>query len=369
MIKLADSMFAPPEPNPAPAPPVDPTIARAQAIADNTYAEEALNGFIAAKQHALFEAPDAYYRTEGSDAIYSMPSILDALEKLRTTSLDGLANDAQRDRLAPALDAHLELARGDVARHVAEQSLAWQRQTALDRIALLTKEAAFHHNDDDRITALGIAAENAARAHARIGDAPLDTAAEDAAAAAARNGVLDAVQQARAANGRDPNIVLAQATSNPSAPDLAAPRTGTSPQSGSVAVAAEDATRTAEKTNPGIDQYKGNCATAVINALKAGGYEVPPVPHGAKTMGPGLASAGFEEVVPSTRLPVKSLDQLPDGYTPRKGDVIVIDNPTSRGNAGHTAIYNGTAWVSDTIQRYMNPYPNGNSTISIYRHP
>jgi hypothetical protein len=124
-------MFAPPEPNPAPAPPVDPTIARAQAIADNTYAEEALNGFIAAKQHALFEAPDAYYRTEGSDAIYSMPSILDALEKLRATSLDGLANDAQRDRLAPALDAHLELARRWSHRDIQWDSLGFGHDPAL----------------------------------------------------------------------------------------------------------------------------------------------------------------------------------------------------------------------------------------------
>lgn len=92
-ITLPDSMFAPAA-APAPPPPIDPTVARAQAITDNTRAEEALNGFIVAKQHALFEAPDAYYRTEGSDAIHAAPSILDTLEQLRTNSLDGLANDA-----------------------------------------------------------------------------------------------------------------------------------------------------------------------------------------------------------------------------------------------------------------------------------
>lgn len=75
---------------------------------------------------------------------------------------------------------------------MAEQSLAWQRQTTLDRIALLTKEAAFHHNDDDRIEALGAAAANAARAHARVGDAPLGAEVEDTAAATARSGVLSA---------------------------------------------------------------------------------------------------------------------------------------------------------------------------------
>jgi hypothetical protein len=82
-------------------------MAREQAIADNTRAEEALNGFIAAKQAALFEAPGAYYRTQGSDAINAAPTILETLSRLRDDSLDGLANDAQRKRLGSALDAHL----------------------------------------------------------------------------------------------------------------------------------------------------------------------------------------------------------------------------------------------------------------------
>jgi soluble lytic murein transglycosylase-like protein len=188
-------------PDPVPtAPPPDPAMAREQAIADTTRAEEALNGFIAAKQHALFEAPDAFYRTQGSDAIHAAPAILDTLSKLRDDHLDGLANDAQRARLAPALDAHLDLARDDIARHVAEQSLAWQRRVAQDRIALLTKEAAYHHNDDDRIDAIGEAADSAARAHARVGDG-LDQQAEDVAAELARSGVLSSAIQARLNSG------------------------------------------------------------------------------------------------------------------------------------------------------------------------
>ena len=166
MAQFEIPLGAMPDPAPA-APPPDPAMAREQAIADTTRAEEALNGFIAAKQHALFEAPDAFYRTEGSDAVHAAPAIFDTLSKLRDDHLAGLANDAQRNRLTPALDAHLDLARDDITRHVAEQSLAWQRRVAQDRIAILQKEAAYHHNDDDRIDAIGEAADSAARAHAR----------------------------------------------------------------------------------------------------------------------------------------------------------------------------------------------------------
>ena len=388
-FEIPDWAMAQPADAPPPPPP-DPAMLREQQIADNTRAEQALNGFIAGKQAALFEAPDAFYRTQGEDAIHAAPVILDTLSRLRDDSLDGLGNDAQRDRLGTALDAHLQLARDDIARHVAEQSLTWQRQVAQDRIALLTKEAALHHNDDELVDAIGHAAANAARAHARMGDMPLGIDSENAAASTARSGVFNAAiqarfdrgnsgdaatmfdrlkdrldpahaeqLQARMVNESDPNIVLAQAGSGQPSMDQSAPAPG------SVAAAADIATQSAR---PGVDNYGGRCAEAVINALNKEGYDVPNVPRGAKTMGPGLLGAGFEEVVPSTPLPPGS-QELPDGYTPRIGDVIVIDNPTSSRNNGHTAIYNGTSWVSDTIQRHANPYGGGTSTISIYRHP
>jgi hypothetical protein len=57
---------APPLPAP---PPPDPRIAREDKIANDTRVESELNHFIAAKQDALFNAPDAFYRTQGRDAI------------------------------------------------------------------------------------------------------------------------------------------------------------------------------------------------------------------------------------------------------------------------------------------------------------
>ena len=199
-FEIPDWAMAQPADAPPPPPP-DPAMLREQQIADNTRAEQALNGFIAGKQAALFEAPDAFYRTQGEDAIHAAPVILDTLSRLRDDSLDGLGNDAQRDRLGTALDAHLQLARDDIARHVAEQSLAWQRGVARDRTALLAKEAAHHHNDDELIDSLGHAAATAARAHARVGAGPPGGEAEDTAAATARSSVLGAAIQARLGRG------------------------------------------------------------------------------------------------------------------------------------------------------------------------
>ncbi|MBS0550826.1 MAG: hypothetical protein JSR24_23965 [Proteobacteria bacterium] len=193
--------WAMPAPEPVAAPePVDPAALREQQIADTTRAEQGLNRFLAAKHAMLFEEPDAFYRQQGEDAIHAAPVTTQKLDELRQNLLDKLGNDAQRQRLGEALDAQMHLTRDGVSRHVAEQSLAWQRQVAQDRIALLIKEAAYHHNDDDRIDALGYAADSAARAHARVGDG-LDQQAENAAAALARSGVLGSAIRARFERG------------------------------------------------------------------------------------------------------------------------------------------------------------------------
>jgi len=184
-----------------PAPPPDPRVARAEKIANDTRVESELNRFIVSKQDAMFNNPDAFYRTRGEDAIHAAPVARKDLEQLRDDLLAGLANDYQRQRLGAALDAQMQLTRQQMARHVAEQSLAWQRGVAQDRIAILTREAALHHNDDDLVDGMGHAAANAARAHARVGGVPAGGPAEDAAAATARSGVLGAAIQARLDRG------------------------------------------------------------------------------------------------------------------------------------------------------------------------
>ena len=188
-------------PAPLPPPPIDPLVAREEKIANDTRVEGELNRFIAAKQDALFEAPDAYFRRQGRDAIDGAPQAIQDLNDTKDSLLDGLANDYQRKRLTAALDAQMTLARDDIGRHAAEQSRVWQRQVALDRIDLLAKEAAFHRNDDGRIDALGIAAANAARAHARVGVDSGEAEGEGATAALARSRITSSAIQARLDNG------------------------------------------------------------------------------------------------------------------------------------------------------------------------
>jgi hypothetical protein len=149
-------------PDPPPPPPIDPMVAREEKIANDTRVESELNRFIAAKQDALFEAPDAYFRTQGRDAVDGASQAIQDLHDTKQNLLDGLANDYQRKRLGDALDAQMVLARDDISRHIAEQSRVWQRQVPSNRIDLLSKEAVLHRDDDDLVDALSEAASNAA---------------------------------------------------------------------------------------------------------------------------------------------------------------------------------------------------------------
>ncbi len=191
---------APVDPGP-PLPPPDPAVLQQQRIIDTTTAQDALNNYINAKNQALYEGPDAFYGKQGADAVQAAPGMLDTLKRMRKQALDGMDNDAQRRKLGGALDAHMDLDRDDIARHVAAQSLAWQRQVAQNRIDALNKGAALQHNDDGLVDAMGNAAAGAARAQLRAGGVPADPEAEDAAAATAKSGVFRAAIQAHLDRG------------------------------------------------------------------------------------------------------------------------------------------------------------------------
>ena len=194
--------FILPDGPPVPPPlPLDPRVAREEKIANDTRVESELNRFIASRQDAMFNNPDAFYRTQGEAAIHAAPVATKNLEQLRSDLLDGLANDYQRKRLGAALDAQMQLTRQQMARHVAEQSLVWQRGVAQDRIDILAREAALHHNDDDLIDGIGAGAANAARARARVGGGPIDADRENAAAATARSRIVSSAIQARLDKG------------------------------------------------------------------------------------------------------------------------------------------------------------------------
>ena len=109
--------FILPDGPPVPPPlPLDPRVAREEKIANDTRVESELNRFIASRQDAMFNNPDAFYRTQGEAAIHASPVTTKNLEQLRSDLLDSLANDYQRKRLGAALDAQMRLTRRQMPR-------------------------------------------------------------------------------------------------------------------------------------------------------------------------------------------------------------------------------------------------------------
>ena len=80
------------------------------------------------------------------------------------------------------------------------------------------------------------------------------------------------------------------------------------------------------------------CAEYVRLAILAGGIKIR-VTHDAKDYGPALESAGFSV--------------LAAGQHVREGDIVVIQPYPGGNTSGHMAIYDGSTWFSDFIQRDM----------------
>src|SRR6185437_13406509 len=145
------------------------------AIVDGTLAQSLNNDFIAGQQRLLYADPDAFYRKEGADAVSAAPAVLDRLQALRDRLLDTTVNARQRGNLARSLDNHLIVARNNVARHAARQSLVWQNATAQNRLDLLRRQAGFDYGDPESIATYADAARSAALDQARIADLRTDS--------------------------------------------------------------------------------------------------------------------------------------------------------------------------------------------------
>ena len=130
---------------------------------DDHRVEGLVNGFIAGKQDALFEAPDAYYRTTGADAVDGAPAIARRLQDLRTATLEQARDDGERAALAPRLDLHMDDAMDGIGRHVEAQQTVRQRQIIATRQALIQRAAALEHDNDGKIAGLAEAHASAAR--------------------------------------------------------------------------------------------------------------------------------------------------------------------------------------------------------------
>ena len=119
----------------------------------------------------------------------------------------------------------------------------------------------------------------------------------------------------------------------------------------------------------GNDQGAHYVGDAIVNGggLDAAGHW----PGDAKNFGPWLEKDGFGPVAIWNGDGALSNNVYVPGYTPQAGDVAVIQ-PYDGGNpSGHTAMYNGSQWVSDFRQRDMWSGPGFRSnqpSYVIYRY-
>lgn len=116
----------------------------------------------------------------------------------------------------------------------------------------------------------------------------------------------------------------------------------------------EDATKYLREHASAKSQSK--CAFAVRSALDAGGLDTTGRPYAAADYNDGfLQSLGFMQV-------------SPENYTPQAGDIVVHERQVGH-SSGHIAMYDGSVWISDFIQRDMfggSAYRN-NPDYSIWR--
>jgi hypothetical protein len=174
-------------PTPEPPPPPE---------ADPHRIEAMVNDFIAAKQDALFDAPEAFYRRTGVDAVYGAPPLLDRLTALRQSMLDQARHDGERALLGPRLDLHVDDARDGIDRHVTKQRDVFARQVIGERQALIRRAAELEHTNDDKLAALAEAHASTAEELARMNGEPGQPAAERA-----RSAIWRTALDRRLANG------------------------------------------------------------------------------------------------------------------------------------------------------------------------
>jgi hypothetical protein len=158
--------------------------------------EAMVNDFIAAKQDALFDAPDAFYRRTGADAVDEAPPLLDRLTALRQSMLDEARHDGERALLGPRLDLHVDDARDGIDRHVTKQRDVFARQVIGERQTLIRRAAELEHTNDDKLAALAEAHASTAEELARMNGEPAQPAAERA-----RSAIWRTALDRRLANG------------------------------------------------------------------------------------------------------------------------------------------------------------------------
>lgn len=169
-----------------PPPPLDPETRRDL----DTQVEEALNGFIEARQKVLHLEPDAYYRKRGREAVEGVGAITDRLNGLKAEILARAGTDYERRALEERTSALIGLDQEDVRRHVRRELKEWQRQAMTRRIELMRKQAGFNWKDRAALQTYADAAESAARDHGWADGLAPDSEEVLGRVQAARSGVL-----------------------------------------------------------------------------------------------------------------------------------------------------------------------------------
>ena len=102
------------------------------------------------------------------------------------------------------------------------------------------------------------------------------------------------------------------------------------------------------------------CAKYVRKALEAGGLNTEGHPTSAADYISYMPKLGFDLVINGEG------NNLPEDYTPQKGDVMVIGR-VGKHKHGHIAMYNGQQWISDFKQKSYQIY-NNMDKYTIWRH-
>jgi hypothetical protein len=93
------------------------------------------NQFINGRREILSTGPDAYYKQTGADGTAAK------LAALKDQLLGQTANDYQRQKLGPILDAHLAVSADGIARYADEQQRVYARTVAANAIQTSRAEA------------------------------------------------------------------------------------------------------------------------------------------------------------------------------------------------------------------------------------
>jgi len=136
--------------------------------ANEARVQELANGFMSGSQFTLYTDKDAFYRKRGQNAIDGAQAATDKLLELKKEAIGNAANDTQRRRLEKILGAQIVEANGGISRHVSTQAVEWQKGVAEGKQALIRNQAALDWNDVDKIDGLALAAEDTAKAQAKL---------------------------------------------------------------------------------------------------------------------------------------------------------------------------------------------------------